>query len=88
MVKKTTSAGFEPTRAKPSRFRICRLNLSAKMPQHISSCSRGLVGYDDRLTRDRSRVRFSVGVVFFFCYKVAVPIHIKNKNTNSRKKSD
>jgi len=29
-----------------------------------------------------------VGVVFFFCYKVAVPIHIKNKNTNSRKKSD
>ena len=37
------------------------------MPYHISSCSRGLVGYDDRLTRDRSRVRFSVGVLLFFC---------------------
>ena len=28
----TTPAGFEPTRAEPSRFRICRLNHSAKVP--------------------------------------------------------
>ena len=27
-----TSAGFEPTRAEPSRFRVYRLNHSAKMP--------------------------------------------------------
>ena len=26
--------------------------------------SGGLVGYDDRFTRDRSRVRFSAGVLF------------------------
>ena len=32
--RQTTSVGFEPTRAKPSRFRICRLNHSAKMPYY------------------------------------------------------
>ena len=30
--KRTTPAGFEPARAKPSRFRICLLNLSDKVP--------------------------------------------------------
>ena len=30
----TTSAGFEPARDNPSRFRICRLNHSAKMPYY------------------------------------------------------
>ena len=34
----TTSAGFEPTRAEPSRFRVYRLNHSAKMP--MDSCTR------------------------------------------------
>ena len=31
-LKTTTPAGFEPARAKPSRFRICLLNLSDKVP--------------------------------------------------------
>ena len=34
-LKTTTPAGFEPARAKPSRFRICLLNLSDKVPEHI-----------------------------------------------------
>ena len=33
-LKTTTPAGFEPARAKPSRFRICLLNLSDKVPSH------------------------------------------------------
>ena len=28
-VKKSTRAGFEPTRAEPNRFQVCRLNHSA-----------------------------------------------------------
>ena len=34
-LKTTTPAGFEPARAKPNRFRICLLNLSDKVPEHI-----------------------------------------------------
>ena len=31
-ILETTSAGFEPTRAEPTRFRVWRLNHSAMMP--------------------------------------------------------
>ena len=34
-IETATSARFELTRAEPSRFRIYRLNLSAKMPSHV-----------------------------------------------------
>ena len=43
----------------------------------LIASSSGLVGYDDRLTRDRSRVRFSVRVfysVFFLIYKIIFKI--------------
>ncbi len=35
-----TSAGFEPTRAEPSRFRVYRLNHSAKMPMKSGQTAR------------------------------------------------
>ena len=34
---RTTSAGFEPTRAEPTRFRVWRLNHSAMMPKATSA---------------------------------------------------
>ena len=42
-LKTTTPAGFEPARAKPSRFRICLLNLSDKVPSHDYLLSRTIL---------------------------------------------
>ena len=34
-MREATSTGFEPMRAEPSRFRVYRLNHSAKMPKAV-----------------------------------------------------
>ena len=51
--------------------RVALLHVVAVAPpvrSRDTASTHGLVGYDDRLTRGRSPVRFRVGV-FFFCEK-------------------
>ena len=51
-------------RASLARTRYCDRN-----PDTPSNCSHGLVGYDARVTRERSRVQVSVQI-FLSCFKI------------------
>ena len=63
----TTSAGFEPTRAEPTRFRVWRLNHSAMMPKSLRDRGRLTTiqikkkKKKERTSHDISRIRTDEG---------------------------
>ena len=56
----TTSTGFEPMRAEPSRFRVYRLNHSAKTPRSIAASASG-PPQESRLGRKGKKLPTSTG---------------------------
>ena len=51
------------------RASLARTRYWDRNPDTPQLCSHGLVGYDARLTRERSRVQVSVRI-FFSCFKI------------------
>ena len=51
------------------RASLARTRYWDRNPDTPNLCSHGLVGYDARLTRERSRVQFSVRISFSYCKK-------------------